>query len=101
MSVKIRPLGDRVIVEPREEDEATFAGGQLVLPDTAKEKPQQGTVLAVGPEVEVEDEDGNVIGPKADDLVIFAKYAGTTFKTREGKEMLILRVDDILGVVEE
>ena len=101
MSVKIRPLGDRVIVEPNDEDEMTFAGGQLVLPDTAKEKPQQGTVLAVGPDVEVEDEDGKVIGPQVDDLVIFAKYAGTTFKTRDGKEMLILRVDDILGVIEE
>jgi len=72
MSVKIRPLGDRVIVEPNEEDDMTFAGGQLVLPDTAKEKPQQGTVLAVGPEVEVEDEDGNVVGPVAGDLVIYA-----------------------------
>jgi chaperonin GroES len=101
MSVKIRPLGDRVIVEPNDEDEMTFAGGQLVLPDTAKEKPQQGTVLAVGPDVEVENEDGKVIGPQVDDLVIFAKYAGTTFKTRDGKEMLILRVDDILGVIEE
>jgi chaperonin GroES len=101
MSVKIRPLGDRVIVEPNDEDEMTFAGGQLVLPDTAKEKPQQGTVLAVGPDVEVEDEDGNIVGPQVDDLVIFAKYAGTTFKTREGTEMLILRVDDILGVIEE
>jgi chaperonin GroES len=101
MSVKIRPLGDRVIVEPNDEDEMTFAGGQLVLPDTAKEKPQQGTVLAVGPDVEVENEDGKVVGPRVNDLVIFAKYAGTTFKTRDGKEMLILRVDDILGVIEE
>ncbi|MGC9396392.1 MAG: co-chaperone GroES [Anaerolineae bacterium] len=101
MSVKIRPLNDRVIVEPVEEDEMTFAGGQLVLPDTAKEKPQQGKVLAVGPEVEVENEDGKIIGPQEGDLVIYAKYAGTTFKTRDGKEMLILRVDDILGVVEE
>lgn len=101
MSVKIRPLGDRVIVEPNEEDDMTFAGGQLVLPDTAKEKPQQGTVLAVGPEVEVEDEDGNVVGPAVDDLVIYAKYAGTTFKTRAGKEILILSIDDILGVIED
>jgi chaperonin GroES len=100
MSVKIRPLNDRVIVEPVEENEMTFAGGQLVLPDTAKEKPQQGKVLAVGPEVEVEKE-GKVIGPREGDLVIYAKYAGTTFKTRDGKEMLILRVDDILGVIEE
>ncbi len=101
MSVKIRPLGDRVIVEPAEEEDQTFAGGQLVLPDTAKEKPQQGKVLAVGPDVEVENEDGEVIGPQVDDLVIYAKYAGTTFKTRDGAEMLILRADDILGVLEE
>ncbi len=101
MSVKIRPLGDRVIVEPNDEDEMTFAGGQLVLPDTAKEKPQQGTVLAVGPDVEVKNEDDVVVGPQVGDLVIYAKYAGTTFKTRDGKEMLILRVDDILGVIEE
>ncbi len=101
MSVKIRPLNDRVVVEPVEENEMTFAGGQLVLPDTAKEKPQQGKVLAVGPEVKVENEDGKVVGPQVGDLVIYAKYAGTTFKTRDGKEMLILRVDDILGVVEE
>jgi chaperonin GroES len=101
MSVEIRPLGDRVIVEPIEEDEMTFAGGMLVLPDTAKEKPQQGKVSAVGPDVEVKNEDGVVIGPQVGDLVIYAKYAGTTFKTRDGKELLILRVDDILGVVEE
>lgn len=101
MSVKIRPLGDRVIVEPVEEDEATFAGGLLVLPDTAKEKPQNGKVLAVGPDVEVENEDGVVVGPQEGDLVIYAKYAGTSFKTREGAERLILRVDDILGVIEE
>jgi chaperonin GroES len=101
MSVKIRPLGDRVIVEPVEEDDMTFAGGQLVLPDTAKEKPQQGRILAVGPLVEVEDENGTVIGPQVDDLVIYAKYAGTTFKTTIGSEMLILGVDDILGVIEE
>jgi len=101
MSVKIRPLNDRVVVEPIEEAEMTFAGGQLVLPDTAKEKPQQGKVLAVGPEVEVKNEDGKIVGPQVGDLVIYAKYAGTTFKSRDGKEMLILRVDDILGVVEE
>jgi len=84
-----------------EEAEMTFAGGQLVLPDTAKEKPQQGKVLAIGPEVEVTNEDGKLVGPQVGDLVIYAKYAGTTFKTRDGKEMLILRVDDILGVIEE
>ncbi len=101
MSVKIRPLNDRVVVEPIEEDEMTFAGGELVLPDTAKEKPQQGKVLAIGPEVLTKDDEGNVIGVQVDEVVIYAKYAGTTFKTREGNEMLILREDDILGVIEE
>lgn len=100
MSVKIRPLGDRVVVEPLEEEEMTIAGGKLVLPDTAKEKPQQGKVLAVGPEVKVKDDEGNFVGMKAGDLVIYAKYGGTTFKTHEGKELLILRADDVLGVIE-
>jgi chaperonin GroES len=100
MSVKIRPLGDRIVVEPIEEEETTFAGGKLVLPDTAKEKPQQGKVLAIGPDVESEDEDGNVIGVRVGDVVLYAKYAGTTFKTPEGKELLVVREDDILGVIE-
>ncbi len=99
--VKIRPLGDRVVVEPIEDEEMTFAGGQLVLPDTAKEKPQQGKVLAVGPEIEVKDDDGNIIGIQAGDIVIYAKYGGTQFKTREGQKLLILREDDILGVLED
>jgi len=100
MSVKIRPLGDRVVVVPVEEEEMTIAGGKLVLPETAKEKPQQGKVLAVGPAVETKDEDGNFVGMKEGDLVIYAKYGGTTFKTYEGDELLILRADDILGVIE-
>jgi len=97
MSVKIRPLNDRVVVKPIEEDELTFAGGKLVLPDSAKEKPQQGEVLAVGPEVNEEDETPNL---SVGEVVIYAKYSGTTFKTRDGQELLILRADDILGVVE-
>lgn len=98
MSIKIRPLNDRVVVSPIEEDEVTFAGGKLVLPDSAKEKPQQGKVLAIGPEVN--DEEGKNAGLNTGDIVIYAKYSGTTFKTRDGQELLILRVDDILGVVE-
>jgi chaperonin GroES len=101
MSIKIRPLGDHVIVEPIEEEDMTFAGGKLILPDTAKEKPQQGKVLAVGPAIETEDEDGNVISMQEGDLVIYAKYGGTTFKTREGLKLLILKEDDVLGVIEE
>jgi len=98
MSVKIRPLNDRVVVEPIEEDEMTFAGGQLVLPDSAKEKPQTGVVLAIGPEVNDEETES---GLADGDTVIYAKYSGTTFKTHDGQELLILRVDDILGVVEQ
>lgn len=100
MSVDLKPLGDRVIVEPLEEEVQTFAGGQLILPDTAKEKPQQGKVLAVGPGRR--DEEGKRIPMevKVGDVVVYAKYSGTTFKTRDGKELLILKESDILAIVE-
>ncbi|MGB9776779.1 MAG: co-chaperone GroES [Anaerolineae bacterium] len=100
MSVNLKPLGDRVIVEPLEEEVQTFAGGQLILPDTAKEKPQQGKVLAVGPGRR--DEEGKRIPMevKVGDVVVYAKYSGTTFKTRDGKELLILKESDILAIVE-
>lgn len=100
MSVNIKPLGDRVVVEPIEEEVQTFAGGQLVLPDTAKEKPQQGKVLAVGPGRR--DEEGKRIPMevKVGDTVVYAKYSGTTLKMPGGKEILILKESDILGIVE-
>jgi len=100
MSINLKPLGDRVIVEPLEEEVQTFAGGQLILPDTAKEKPQQGKVLAVGPGRR--DDQGKLIpmDVKVGDVVVYAKYAGTTFKTRDGKELLILKESDILAIVE-
>ncbi len=100
MSVNLKPLGDRVIVEPLEEEVQTFAGGQLILPDTAREKPQQGKVLAVGPGRR--DEEGKRIPMevKVGDVVVYAKYSGTTFKTRDGKELLILKESDILAIVE-
>ncbi len=99
MPVNIKPLADRVVVEPIEEEVQTFAGGQLVLPDTAKEKPQQGKVLAVGPGRR--DEEGKRIPMevKVGDTVIYAKYSGTTFKTPDG-EFLILKESDILAIVE-
>ena len=98
MSVNIRPLGDRLLVEPVEKEE-TIAGG-LLLPETAKEKPQQGNVLAVGAgrrddngkRIEMDVEVGNV--------VLFAKYAGTEIKL-DGKKMLIMKESDILGIVGE
>ncbi len=100
MAFNIKPLGDRVIVEPTEEDVQTFAGGELVLPDTAKEKPQQGKILAVGPGRR--DEDGNRIpmDVKVGDTIIYAKYSGTNFKKPGGKEILILKENDILAIIE-
>jgi chaperonin GroES len=100
MSVNIKPLGSRVVVAPIEKEVETFAGGELVLPDTAKEKPQQGKVLAVGPGER--DENGNRIplDVEVEDTVVFAKYAGTGFKTEEGKEILILKESDILAKIE-
>lgn len=99
MALNIKPLGARVVVEPLEKDVETFAGGQLVLPDTAKEKPQQGEVLAVGPGQR--DDDGKRIpmDVKVGDTVIFAKYAGTGYKTDEGKEILLLKENDILAIL--
>jgi len=96
----IKPLADRVVVEPLEKDEVTFAGGQLVLPDTAKEKPQQGKVLAVG--AGRLDEDGKRIPLeiKVGDTVVYAKYSGTQFKTEDGKQILFLKESDILAVLE-
>lgn len=98
MAINFRPLGDRVLIEPVEQED-TFAGGQLVLPETAKEKPQQGTVLAAG--AGRRDEDGERIDMdvKVGDRVLFAKYAGTEIKM-DGKKLLILKETDILGIMD-
>ena len=101
MALNIKPLGDRVVIEPLEEEEATFAGGQLVLPDTAKEKPQQGKVLAVGPGRLDEDGDRIPMEVQVGDTVVYAKYAGTAFKTEGSKEILFLKESDILAVLEK
>ena len=98
MVTKLRPLADRVVVEPLEQDE-TFADGQLVLPETAKEKPQQGTVVAVGPGRRDDNGKAIVIDLSGGDRVLFAKYAGSEVKL-DGKKVLILKESDILGVVE-
>ena len=96
MSLNLKPLGERLIVEPIEQEETT-AGG-IVLPETAKEKPQKGKVVAVGPGAR--DESGNRIdmNVSADDEVLFAKYAGTEIKI-EGKKLLILKESDVLAIV--
>jgi chaperonin GroES len=96
--VKIRPLQDRVIVQRIEEEEKTKGG--LIIPDTAKEKPQEGKVVAVGKGKA--NEDGKIIplDVKVNDRVLFGKYAGTEINI-DGEEHLIMREDDILGVIEK
>jgi chaperonin GroES len=99
MSLKLRPLADRVVVEPVERDE-TFAGGELILPETAKEKPQQGRILAVGPGQKDENGKRIPVDVKVKDLVLYAKYAGTEVKI-DNQKLLILKEADILAVVED
>ena len=96
--MNIRPLHDRIIVE-RLEEETKTAGG-LIIPDTAKEKPQQGKVIAVGKGKKTEDGKVLPLDVKVGDKVLFGKYAGTDIKI-EGQEFLMMREDDILGVVEK
>ncbi|MCX8023660.1 MAG: co-chaperone GroES [Thermanaerothrix sp.] len=97
MSVNLKPLGSRVVVEPIEEEEVT-AGG-IVLPETAKEKPQKGKVLSVGPGDRDESGKRIPLDVNIGDTVLFAKYAGTEVKV-EGKKLLILRESDILAIIE-
>lgn len=95
--MKLKPLGDRLVVEPKEKETTTASG--IVLPDTASEKPQQGTVIAIGPGSR--DGDGNRIAMDVaeGDTVLFAKYAGTEIKI-DGSKLLILKESDILAIVE-
>ncbi len=96
MATKIRPLHDRVIVKRIEEEEKSKGG--VIIPDTAKEKPQEGRIISAGPG---RHEDGNLIplDVKAGDRIMFSKYAGTEINLN-GEEHLIMREDDILGVIE-
>jgi len=95
--MNIRPLQDRIIVE-RVEEETTTASG-IIIPDTAKEKPQEGKVIAVGNGKKTEDGKIIALDVKVGDKVLFGKYAGTEIKI-EGKEYMMMREDDILGIVE-
>ena len=95
--MNIRPLHDRIIVE-RVEEETTTAGG-IIIPDTAKEKPQKGKIVAVGKGKSTEDGKVLALDVKVGDVVLFGKYAGTDIKI-EGTEYLMMREDDILGVIE-
>jgi len=96
MALNLRPLGDRVVIEPSEGEEVTPGG--ILLPETAKEKPQQGTIVAIG--AGRRDDDGKLVpmDVKLDDKVLYAKYAGTEIKL-DGKKVLILKETDILAIV--
>lgn len=96
--MKIRPLHDRIIVKRVEEEERTKGG--IIIPDTAKEKPMEGKVIAVGKGKVLEDGKIQPLDVKVGDRVLFGKYAGTEVKI-EGEEHLIMREDDILGVIEQ
>ncbi|HHY55097.1 MAG TPA: co-chaperone GroES [Chloroflexi bacterium] len=95
--MNLKPLGDRIVVEPIEQEEQTALG--IFLPETAKEKPQQGKVIAAGPGARKENGDRIVMDVKVGDKVLYARYAGTNVKL-DGKEYLILKESDVLAVVE-
>jgi len=98
MTTTLKPLSDRVVVEPIEKDE--ISAGGIALPETAKEEPQQGTVVAIGPGLR----DGNgqriTMDVTVGDKILFARYGGSSLK-HEGKEYLILREDEILAIIEK
>ena len=94
---QIKPLGDRVVVKAMPREEMTKSG--IVLPDTAKEKPQEGKVIAVGKGKVADDGKLIKLDVKAGDRILFSKYAGTEVKI-DGEEHLIMREDDILGIIE-
>ncbi|GLI33179.1 co-chaperone GroES [Desulforhabdus amnigena] len=95
--MKLKPLHDRIVVKRMEEEEKT-AGG-IIIPDTAKEKPQQGKVMAVGEGKFTENGNRTPLSVKEGDRILFGKYAGTEIKV-EGEEFLIMREDDVLAIVQ-
>ncbi|MDT8273751.1 MAG: co-chaperone GroES [Desulfomonilia bacterium] len=94
--MKVRPLQDRVIVKRMEEDQKTKGG--IIIPDTAKEKPQMGEVIAVGPGKKTDEGKLLPLDVKKGDKILFSKYSGNDIKI-DGEELLIMREDDILGVI--
>jgi len=96
---KFKPLGDRLIVEPIEQEDTTSGG--ILLPETAKEKPQEGKVLAAGPG-KLDDSGKRIkMEVKVGDRVLYAKYSGTEIKAEENKKLLILKESDVLALVED
>jgi chaperonin GroES len=97
--MQIKPLGDRVVVKRFEAEDKT-AGG-ILLPDTAKDKPQKGKVLAVGPGRLTKDGKFTALDVKEGDTVLFTNWAGDEFKQAQGEDVLLMRIDDILAVIDE
>ncbi len=95
--MKIRPLQDRIIVKRLEAEEKTVSG--IIIPDSAKEKPQKGEILAAGPGRKTEDGKVIALDLKVGDIVFFSSYAGTPVKL-DGEEILIMREDDVMGIVD-
>jgi chaperonin GroES len=95
--MKFRPLNDRVLVEALDQENKTKGG--IIIPDTAKEKPQQGKVIAAGPGARTEDGKLQPMGVKAGDQILFGKWSGTEVKI-DGKDLLIMKESDILGVID-
>ncbi len=98
MDMKLKPLADRLVVEPKEREETTASG--IILPETAKEKPQEGEVVAVGPGRRDDDGKRVEMDVTVGDLVLYAKYAGTEVKI-DGKKLLILKESDVLAIVNQ
>jgi chaperonin GroES len=98
MFMKIRPLNDRIIVRRAAEEEKTKGG--IIIPDTAKEKPLEGEVVAVGNGKRLEDGKIQKLDVKAGDRILFGKYAGTEIKI-DGEELLMMREEDVLGIIEK
>jgi chaperonin GroES len=98
IKTKLRPLGDRVVIKPTAREEMTKSG--IVLPDTVKEKPQEGTIIAAGPGKVLDDGKREPMDVKTGDKVLYAKYAGTEFKIDED-ELLIVSQKDILAIVQD
>lgn len=94
--MNLKPLGDRLVVEPKEKEQTTASG--LVLPETAKEKPQEGTIVAVGPGRRDDDGKRLPMDVAVGDVVLYAKYGGTEVKV-DGKKVLILKESDVLAII--
>ena len=97
--MNVKPLGDRVVI--RRHDAETKTAGGVILPDTAKDKPQKGTVLAVGPGKQLKDGSRRPLQVKKGDVVLFTNWAGDEFKQSQGENILLMREEDVLAVVDK